>query len=104
MILIVGHTDNVGKNEYNQKQSLRRAKAVKVWLVRLPLNRLNTMRKIERTADALKQTLEQIGERLQLTRERVRQIKEAALKRLRRRSSLERPRKFFGSSIAAISA
>lgn len=55
------------------------------------------------------QTLEQIGERLQLTRERVRQIKEAALKRLRRlkspdgRASLERRRKSFTSSIAATS-
>jgi RNA polymerase primary sigma factor len=36
------------------------------------------------------QTLEQLADRFQLTRERMRQIKERALKRLRRRLSLER--------------
>jgi RNA polymerase primary sigma factor len=39
-------------------------------------------------------TLEQIGERLQLTRERVRQIKEQALRRLRRRASWEMVQKY----------
>ncbi|MBD3321963.1 MAG: sigma-70 family RNA polymerase sigma factor [Chitinivibrionales bacterium] len=38
--------------------------------------------------DELPHTLDQIGERLNLTRERVRQIKESALKRLREESSL----------------
>jgi RNA polymerase primary sigma factor len=37
----------------------------------------------------LPQTLEQIGERFQLTRERVRQLREKALKHLRRQSSWE---------------
>jgi RNA polymerase primary sigma factor len=39
-------------------------------------------------------TLEQIGERLQLTRERVRQIKEQALRRLRRLASWEMVQKY----------
>lgn len=39
-------------------------------------------------------TLEQIGERLQLTRERVRQIKEQALRRLRRQASWEMVQKY----------
>jgi outer membrane protein OmpA-like peptidoglycan-associated protein len=33
-VLIVGHTDNVGKAAYNKKLSLHRAQAVKSWLVR----------------------------------------------------------------------
>ncbi len=41
-------------------------------------------------------TLEEIGEYFQLTRERVRQIKEKALRRLRHRSRLEPLRKYLG--------
>lgn len=41
-------------------------------------------------------TLEEIGEHFQLTRERVRQIKEKALRRLRHRSRLEPLRKYLG--------
>jgi RNA polymerase primary sigma factor len=44
------------------------------------------------------QTLEQIGQRLNLTRERVRQIKENALLRLRRRAAWEKWRKTNGSA------
>ncbi len=41
-------------------------------------------------------TLEEIGEHFQLTRERVRQIKEKALRRMRHRSRLEPLRKYLG--------
>ncbi|MDZ7385581.1 MAG: sigma-70 family RNA polymerase sigma factor, partial [candidate division KSB1 bacterium] len=41
-------------------------------------------------------TLEEIGEYFRLTRERVRQIKEKALRRLRHRSRLEPLRKYLG--------
>ncbi|MBN2009715.1 RNA polymerase sigma factor RpoD/SigA [candidate division KSB1 bacterium] len=41
-------------------------------------------------------TLEEIGEHFELTRERVRQIKEKALRRLRHRSRLEPLRKYLG--------
>ena len=41
-------------------------------------------------------TLEEIGEHFRLTRERVRQIKEKALRRLRHRSRLEPLRKYLG--------
>ncbi|MFA4873090.1 MAG: RNA polymerase sigma factor RpoD/SigA [Patescibacteria group bacterium] len=41
-------------------------------------------------------TIEQIGKRFTLTRERVRQIKEKALRRLRHRSRSERLRKYLG--------
>jgi len=41
-------------------------------------------------------TLEEIGEYFALTRERVRQIKEKALRRLRHRSRLEPLRKYLG--------
>lgn len=44
--------------------------------------------------DSSPQTLEQIGERLHLTRERVRQIREKALKHLRRQSSWELGEKY----------
>jgi RNA polymerase primary sigma factor len=43
-------------------------------------------------------TLEQIGEHLHLTRERVRQIKEQALRRLRRRASWEMVQKYCNRS------
>jgi outer membrane protein OmpA-like peptidoglycan-associated protein len=33
VIVTVGHTDSVGSNDYNQKLSLRRAEAVKAYLV-----------------------------------------------------------------------
>jgi outer membrane protein OmpA-like peptidoglycan-associated protein len=33
-VLIVGHTDNVGKAAYNKKLSLRRAQTVKSWLIK----------------------------------------------------------------------
>src|SRR5204862_5740991 len=33
MILAVGHTDSIGSNAYNQKLSMRRAEAVKAYLV-----------------------------------------------------------------------
>ncbi|HWW71839.1 MAG TPA: OmpA family protein, partial [Duganella sp.] len=33
VVVTVGHTDSVGSNEYNQKLSLRRAEAVKAYLV-----------------------------------------------------------------------
>ena len=42
-VLIVGHTDNVGSAASNKKLSLRRAQAVKTWLVRkgIPATRLS---------------------------------------------------------------
>jgi RNA polymerase primary sigma factor len=43
-------------------------------------------------------TLDEIGEYFDLTRERIRQIKEKALRRMRRRSRLETLKKYLGSS------
>jgi len=42
-VLIVGHTDNVGSAAYNKKLSLRRAEAVKSWMVKrgIPAKRLS---------------------------------------------------------------
>jgi outer membrane protein OmpA-like peptidoglycan-associated protein len=37
-VIITGHTDNVGGKEYNQKLSLRRAKAVRNYLVSIGAN------------------------------------------------------------------
>jgi OOP family OmpA-OmpF porin len=33
VIIAIGHTDNIGSKEYNQKLSVRRAEAVKAYLV-----------------------------------------------------------------------
>ena len=33
IVVITGHTDNVGSQKYNQELSLKRAQAVKNWLV-----------------------------------------------------------------------
>ncbi len=47
---ISGHTDSVGSDEYNQELSLRRAQAVKVWLVQkgIASNRMKTVGKGEK--------------------------------------------------------
>ena len=46
--------------------------------------------------------LEEIGEHFQLTRERIRQIKEKALRRLRHRSRLEPLRKYLGGKMKSL--
>jgi OOP family OmpA-OmpF porin len=48
-IVVTGHTDRLGSNEYNQKLSERRADAVKDYLVRadVPANRINASGKGE---------------------------------------------------------
>ena len=46
--------------------------------------------------------LEEIGEHFQLTRERIRQIKEKALRRLRHRTRLEPLRKYLGGKMKSL--
>ena len=50
VIIAVGHTDSVGKDGYNQKLSVRRAEAVKAYLVskNIEANRVYTEGKGER--------------------------------------------------------
>jgi OOP family OmpA-OmpF porin len=45
VVVITGHTDNVGGQKFNQKLSLKRAQAVKNWLVDkgIPSNRMRTV-------------------------------------------------------------
>ncbi len=45
VVVITGHTDNVGGQTFNQKLSLKRAQAVKNWLVNqgIPSNRMRTV-------------------------------------------------------------
>ena len=44
-VVITGHTDNVGGQKFNQTLSLKRAQAVKNWLVKkgIPSNRMRTV-------------------------------------------------------------
>jgi OOP family OmpA-OmpF porin len=44
-VVITGHTDNVGSQEFNQTLSLKRAQAVKNWLVKkgIASNRMRTV-------------------------------------------------------------
>ena len=44
-VVITGHTDNVGSQKYNQVLSLKRAQAVKNWLVEkgIASNRMRTV-------------------------------------------------------------
>jgi len=57
---ISGHTDSVGSEEYNQALSLRRAQAVKNWLVQkgIAANRMKTVGKGENEPVASNDTAE----------------------------------------------
>lgn len=57
---VSGHTDNVGSDQYNQNLSLRRAQAVKIWLVKkgITSNRMKTSGKGELEPIASNETSE----------------------------------------------
>ncbi|MBN1398367.1 MAG: OmpA family protein [Bacteroidetes bacterium] len=59
-VVITGHTDNVGSQEYNQALSLKRAQAVKNWLVRngIESSRMRTVGKGENEPMASNETAE----------------------------------------------
>jgi outer membrane protein OmpA-like peptidoglycan-associated protein len=59
-VVITGHTDNVGSEEYNQALSLKRAQAVKNWLVRkgIESSRMRTVGKGENEPVASNETEE----------------------------------------------
>ena len=61
VVIAVGHTDSVGTDEYNQKLSIRRAEAVKAYLVGnggIPSNRVYTEGKGEKQPVADNKTAE----------------------------------------------
>ena len=59
-VVITGHTDNVGSQKFNQVLSLKRAQAVKNWLVRkgIASNRMRTVGKGENEPVASNDTAE----------------------------------------------
>ncbi len=77
------------------RQSILQALAEQARIVRLPLNQVGSLNKINKAFSRLEffgigmnhgLTLEEIGAKFNLTRERVRQIKEKAIRRLRHTS------------------